>query len=576
MYRHKPATMPILAHVSHLVIGLMNHLFLGQLAHPVYGQARLILSTVSVPLKNRVEVWAEAVEKTWDVVVVGGGITGAGIARESARLGLSVLLLEQNDFAWGASSRSSKMIHGGLRYLKERHIQLTREAVREREHLLRDGRSLVEPLRFLYVVYKGDRPGAWTLEFGLTIYDLLKRSRRSYHSQDSMDVSLLAPNLNLDGLRGGFVYTDAQTDDARLVFRVLREAVHAGARMLNYAPVEEVARNNKKDVCALSVRDTADGNTAEVSARFLVNATGAWSGALRPPEEGSLRLRPLRGSHLVFPCEKLPAAQAVTFAHPEDGRPIFAYPWEGVTLVGTTDLDHGEPLDREPAITPEETEYLLSALHARFVDHSLSTRDLLGTFAGVRPVVFSGRDKPSREPRELAIHKDGNLVTVAGGKLTTFHSIARKVVHALPVEPDALSSSLDLFKETAQAGEKLATLPHLRRSRIVGRLGPDLAEFLEWVEEESLEEIPDTPYTWAELKWAFGNENVVHLDDLLLRRVRLGHLLPEGGMKLRKEIESRLTPHTDWQPERWQEEWRRYAELWRSSYSPTPETPGKH
>ena len=164
--------------------------------------------------KSRDEVWADAAAKTWDVVVIGGGITGAGIAREAARLGLSVLLLEQKDFAWGASSRSSKMIHGGLRYLKERQIQLTREAVREREHLLRDGRGLVEPLRFLYVVYKGDRPGAWTLEFGLTIYDLLKHSRRSYHSQDALDISLLAPNLNLDGLRGGFVYTDAQTDDA--------------------------------------------------------------------------------------------------------------------------------------------------------------------------------------------------------------------------------------------------------------------------------------------------------------------------------------------------------------------------
>ena len=556
----------------------MDYLFLGQLTHLTSERRRLILPKMPVPPKScRDEVWAEAAEKVWDVVVVGGGITGAGIAREAARLGLSILLLEQRDFAWGASSRSSKMIHGGLRYLKERQIQLTREAVRAREHLLRDGRGLVEPLRFLYVVYKGDRPGSWTLEFGLTVYDLLKRSKRSYHNQDAVDTSLLAPNLNLEGLRGGFVYTDAQTDDARLVFRVLREAARSGARSLNYVRVQGTAQNNRKDVCVLFVKDTEGGNTTEVNARFVVNATGAWSGELGPSGESSLRLRHLRGSHLVVPWEKLPAAQAVTFAHPEDGRPVFAYPWEGVTLVGTTDLDHGEPLCREPSITPEETRYLLDALHVRFVDHVLSTRDLLGTFAGVRPVVFGGRNEPSQEPRELAIQQDGNLLTVVGGKLTTFHPIARRVARSFSAGPEDRSASLDpLPIETARVEETLAVLPHLRRSRLAGRLGPDLAEFLEWVEEEDLEEIPGTPYTWAELKWSFENESVLHLDDLLLRRVRLGHLFPEGGIKLRGKIEARLAPRSDWQPRRWQEEWKRYAELWRSSYSPNPGTPEEH
>lgn len=530
--------------------------------------------------KSRDELWSDAAERTWDVVVVGGGITGAGVAREAARSGLSVLLLEQRDFAWGASSRSSKMIHGGLRYLKERQIQLTREAVRERENLLRDGEGLVEPLRFLYVVYKGDRPGAWTLEFGLTIYDLLKRSRRSYHGQDAADISMLAPNLNPDGIRGGFVYTDAQTDDARLTFRVLREAVHSGARTLNYATVEGISQKKRGDLCVLSARDTESRATAEISARSVVNATGAWSGGLRPSaDEGasageSLRLRPLRGSHLVLAWEKLPTTHAITFAHPEDGRPVFAYPWEGVTLVGTTDLDHGEPLHREPTITPQETEYLLDAVHARFRghnDHSLSTQDLLGTFAGVRPVVFGGKNSPSQEPRELAIHADGNLVTVAGGKLTTFHSTARNVVQTLSIEPGTPFKSLGpVPQKTAQTREALASLPHNRRGRLLGRLGPDITAFLERVNEKDLEDIPDTPYTWAELKWAFENESVVHLDDLLLRRVRLGHLLPEGGMKLREEIQSRLSPLTGWQPERWQREWDRYKELWRASYAPTP------
>lgn len=522
------------------------------------------------PRKSRDEVWSEAAGSVWDVVVVGGGITGAGIAREVARLGLSVLLLEQKDFAWGTSSRSSKMIHGGLRYLKERQIQLTREAVQGRERLLRDGRGLVDPLHFLYVVYKGDRPGAWTLDFGLTVYDLLKRSRRGRHGQDAMDISLLAPNLSLEGLSGGFVYADAQTDDARLVYRVLREAAYSGARMLNYTRVDGLIQNGRKDMQALAVSNTETGQTAEIKSRFVVEATGVWSGGLEPPGGEPLRMRPLRGSHLILPWEKLPTAQAVTFAHPEDGRPVFAYPWEGVTLAGTTDLDHDDPLYAEPVITPEETDYLLGALHARFKDSALSTRDLLGTFSGVRPVVFSGRDKPSQEPREFVIRNEGNLITVAGGKLTTFHSIARKVVQALPVEPVNPTASLDPVPVESEQAETLDALPHLRRTRLAGRLGPDLAQFLDQTPEKDLEMIPDTPYTWAELKWAFETEDVVHLDDLLLRRVRLGHLLQEGGIALREEIQRRLSPHLTWQSRRWQEEWTRYEALWRSSYSPIP------
>ncbi|CAN5795201.1 glycerol-3-phosphate dehydrogenase/oxidase [soil metagenome] len=565
----------ILTHRDELFIGRIDYLCVGKLTHTSRTIPQLILFSMAEFLDmSRHEAWAEAAEGTWDLVVVGGGITGAGIAREAARLGLSVLLLEQKDFAWGASSRSSKMIHGGLRYLKERQIQLTREAVREREHLLREGKGLVEPLNFLYVVYKGDRPGAWTLDFGLTVYDLLRSSRRTFSAHDAIDISMLAPNLKLEGLRGGFVYTDAQTDDARLVIRVLREAEHAGARTLNYATVEEIDQTSLRDQCVLAVEDSESGNRVEIKTRLAVKATGAWSGELGTPGDESLRLRPLRGSHLVFPWEKLPAAQAVTFAHPEDGRPVFAYPWEGVTIGGTTDLDHAEPLSSEPFITPEESNYLFDALRARFTGHALSTHDLLGTFAGVRPVVFGGQDKPSQEPRELIIHKDGNVVTVAGGKLTTFHSIAVQVMQAMSVEADSSSARLDpILAETEQFEEMFGGMGHLGRNRLAGRLGPDLGAFLAWLETSDLERIPDTPYTWAELKWAFENEAVMHLDDLLLRRVRLGHLLPKGGMQLREEIETRLTPHEDWSPTRWQAEWKRYEELWQSSYSREPTKP---
>lgn len=530
--------------------------------------------------RYREEVWSGLAGREWDVVVVGGGITGAGVAREAARAGLSVLLLEAGDFASGTSGKSSKMIHGGLRYLKERQIKLTREAVRERENLLRQGPGLVEPLEFLYAVYNGDRPGPWTLEFGLTVYDLLKRSRKTYHTPDALDVSLVAPNLSPEGLRGAFRYADAGTDDARLVFRMLREAARSGARVLNYARVEELLRDASGAVRAVAVRDAAgdaaggatSGATAEARAEVVVDATGAWSGELGGTTD--LVLRPLRGSHLVFPWERFPTAGAVTFAHPEDGRPVFAYPWEGVTLVGTTDLDHDGPAGREPRAAPEEVDYLLAGVRERF-DDAPQARDLLGTFAGVRPVVSGGREDPSREPRECVVRTEGNLVTVAGGKLTTFHPTAHEVLRAVTgilgvSRGKDETRSLDPVPQAvaAEANEVFSGLPHLLRRRLVGRLGPDLEGFLGWVGRKDLEPVPGTPYVWAELVWAARNEGVLHLEDLLLRRVRLGHLLPEGGAALRDEIEERLRPHAGWSPQRWWDEWERHRRLWQESCAP--------
>jgi glycerol-3-phosphate dehydrogenase len=436
----------------------------------------------------------------------------------------------------------------------------------------------VEPLRFIYLVYKGDRPGSWTLDFGLTVYDLLKRGGRNHHHLGAYDLNLLAPNLNLDGLRGAFGYSDAQTDDARLVFRVLREAELHGARTLNYTRARELIRDKSGAVRALAIEDVENGSTAEVSTRSVISAAGVWSGALAGSSEDQVHIRPLRGSHLVLPWETLPAAQSITFAHPEDSRPVFAYPWEGVTLVGTTDLDHEEPLDDEPAATPEEKDYLLEAVSGRFKDLSVSEEDLIGSFAGVRPVVFGGREDPSQEPREYTIRENKNFITVAGGKLATFQPISRRVTltlqSVLGVESsgETSSPSMDPLQPRAlqDAGEILSPLTHLRRRRITGRLGPDLPGFLEWVRAEDLEEIPDTPYTWAELKWAFEVESVIHLDDLLLRRVRLGHLLPQGGLTLKTEIQNRLQPTRDWSPERWENEWTRYRTLWETCYSPKP------
>jgi len=221
----------------------------------------------------------EQLNQAWDIVVIGGGITGAGILREATRLGLRTLLVEQRDFAWGTSSRSSKLVHGGLRYLKEGQWRLTRASVRERKRLLDEGAGLIEPLGFLIATYRGDRPGRWTYKAGLSVYDLLALQWSHQHYK-SEDFQMLAPHLAQDGLTGGYRYGDAQTDDARLVLRVLQEAVAAGGTALNYVSADDLLLSRGR-VAGVALRDMETGRTAEVQARTVINATGAWADRLR-------------------------------------------------------------------------------------------------------------------------------------------------------------------------------------------------------------------------------------------------------------------------------------------------------
>ena len=283
--------------------------------------------------------------RDWDLLVIGGGITGAGILLEAARRGLKALLVEQKDFAWGTSSRSSKLVHGGLRYLATGSLRLTRDAVREREALLRAAPGLVEPQGFAFADHGTDIKRRLGFLAMLRVYDMLA-GRREPHWERPEAFRMLAPNIGEKDLAGGIRYTDAKTDDARLVLRVLDEARAHGAVACNYVTVQSLVRDGGKVHGAMLRDERSKGETA-VRARVVVNATGAWSELLGGVAGGSTpdrapRLRPLRGSHLVLPAWRLPLAQAVSLLHPADGRPVFAFPWEGVTLVGTTDVDHAE------------------------------------------------------------------------------------------------------------------------------------------------------------------------------------------------------------------------------------------
>jgi len=507
--------------------------------------------------------------QTFDVVVVGGGITGAGVAREAAGSGLKTLLVEQKDFAWGTSSRSSKMVHGGLRYLASGRIGLTRDAVRERERMLQEAPGLVDPLPFLMPHYKGSFPGPGLLQMLLAMYDRLAgtRSHQKYTPAETLN---WAPGLDTANLRATSRFTDAVTDDARLVQRLIAEASHDGAMCLNYVAATAVDRDDNGTVCGLrlTAEENAKQSAITVNTRCVINATGAWADRLQKQSatDHPLTIRPLRGSHLVIPWHKLPVTCAVSLMHPDDRRPVFAFPWAGATVLGTTDLEHVKDLNEEPAITGGEVNYLLQIATRLFPGATIERADVLSTWAGVRPVVTDGGGKaPSRENREHAIRHDKGLISIAGGKLTTFRQMARQAL-AMALgdqHEDRLRSDEQRVFTATPKDRKPDDIPALTWHRLGGYYGPHRRSI---VTNGDATEIPDTGVLWAELEWACRHEQVQHLDDLMLRRTRLGLVLPDGAASLLPEIRNRCQSLLGWDDARWHQEQERYLATYRKAY----------
>jgi glycerol-3-phosphate dehydrogenase len=503
----------------------------------------------------------------WDMVVIGAGIIGAAVAREALRCGArSVLVLEQRDFAWGTSSRSSKMVHGGLRYIVSGDWRITRDSVRERQRLLAEVPGLVDPLWYLFPARKGVFPGRWAFTAVLGIYDLFAR-KQQHRFLSNAALAAQAPGWAPSGLRGASRYLDAVTDDARLVQRLLNEAQNSGALLMNYMRVESLLRDGAR-VGGVRVRDLLDAGTFEIEAAVVISATGAWADELRSVAGGEAVIRPLRGSHIVLPGWRLPVAQSITFPHPRDRRPVFIFPWEGRTLVGTTDLDHRQTLDEEPSISAPEMDYLLAGIADQFPSSGIGEDDIIATFAGVRPVIGTGMLNPSKERRDHSVWNDNGLVTVSGGKLTTFRPIAwdalaeaRKQLPALR-EPDPRQPIFD----PGITGGRPQHVGELRWRRLCGRYGADAARWMAAQPAATLQPVPGTSTLWVELCWA-ANEHVEHLEDLLLRRTRLGILCVQGALPLLPRIRELTARYLQWSDERWQEEQARYASLWRKCYS---------
>jgi len=513
----------------------------------------------------------EDLPEGWDLIVIGGGITGAGILLAAGRMGLRVLLLERKDFAWGTSSRSTKLIHGGFRYLREGKIGITWTSVEERERLLKEAPGLVEKLGFLLPVYQHRGLGRWTLEAGFTLYDLIAR-KQDHRFYDPRSFCMMAPHVNRDRLVGGFQFFDAQVDDARLVLRLVSEARLSGSHVqaLNYVTVSRVTRDLSKRVSGIVANDTETSAERIFRSRAVINATGAWAEALHPSPDRRCHLRPLRGSHLIFPLWVLPTRVALSLFHPVDCRPVAAIPWEGALLVGTTDVDHQEDLLSEPAITPAEVSYLMEGLHEAFPRLSISLKDCLSSFAGTRPVLAHGANDPSKESREHVVWVDDGLITITGGKLTTFRRLAMDALKAArPFLPSNINGPWKgpLFRSTAPGGAKRIGLQSPWWRRLWGRYGDAALEMVLQASPEDLEPVPGTRTLWAELPFAARDEQVRHLSDLLLRRVRIGLITPSGGTPYLDRIEDLCAPVLPWDAERWKREKTAYRKLWKSKYA---------
>ena len=386
-------------------------------------------------MPTREEMWDKIPEDV-DLIVIGGGITGAGIARDAARRGLRVALFEQNDVAYGTSSRSSKLIHGGLRYLESYEFSLVFESVSERRVVMDLAPHLVNPQAFLFPVYQGSRKSLRMIDAGMWLYDglALFRSPKRHRTLKPSEVAQEEPMLKQEGLQGAPVYYDCSTDDARLTLETVIDATQNGAVAVTWARVDALTKDEHGRVSGVVVKNARDGRLREVKAHAVINATGPWTDdvlAMSGPRTGKF-LRPTKGIHAVVEREKLPVVHAVVLFHPDDDRVLFALPWGERTYLGTTDTDY-EGLPGEEAATLEDIDYLIAASNQHFPNNPIERDDVISTWAGLRPLIAPepevGELSESQVSREhqILIGEDG-LITIAGGKLTTYRKMAKECV----------------------------------------------------------------------------------------------------------------------------------------------------
>ncbi len=522
-------------------------------------------------IQSRQQIWS-MLQQNWDLIIVGGGITGAGIFKRAVSGGIKTLLLESADFSSGTSSKSSKLVHGGFRYLRSGQYDITFESVRQRQVLLRQAKQLVTPLGFV-LPYGSQAQQKRIFRAGVIIYDLMAPKWNHRHINLNQ-LREMIPALRPADMQGAYLYQDARLDDSRMVLRLIQEAKAQGGVALNYAKVLQLLRTKQGVVCGVAVEDQtrARMGTLELQSSAVINATGPWTDGLREQLGRQGRVRPLRGSHLVFSFDDLPLPHAVTLMHPKDHRAMFAIPWEGRTIFGTTDLDHPFPLSQEPHCTSDEIAYMLDAVNAIFPDADMSEKSIISSFAGLRPIVRGDANNPSAESRAHLVLEENGLVTITGGKLTIFEMMAEDALRAaMPLIGKEMKRIKHWFDPIPQSLPD-RKLPPESFDYLAGRYGQALPDLVAMSDSEDLTPISDLNLHWAELAFNARFGMVEHLDDLLLRRTRLGMLLPEGGMDVLDRVKLLTQAELHWTEAEWQSEIARYQAIYHQAFSPNPES----
>ena len=488
----------------------------------------------------------EAHPKTWDMIVVGGGATGVGVAIDAAARGYDVLLLEQSDFGKGTSSRSTKLAHGGLRYLEQGNIGLVMEALKERGLLLQNAPHLVHDLRFVVPNYDW-----WEAPFyglGLKLYALLAGkygfgTSRILSKEETLEH---LPTLRTEGLRGGAIYYDGQFDDARLLIHMVATAFEQGATLLNYVEVTGLTKDAQGFIDGVSARDVETGNEFRAAAKVVVNATGAFSDLLRLQAEPAAKpmIVPSQGIHLVFDSSFLQGECAVMVPHTSDRRVLFAIPWHGHTLVGTTDTPIAAAT-LEPVAMEQEVDFIL-ATAGQYLTKAPAREDVLSVFAGIRPLVrATGVASTAALARDHVVHIDrSGLVTVCGGKWTTYRHMAEDCV--------------DQAATLAQLPDKPCVTHHLRihgfheaaqEFRSLAVYGSDADEIRKLIETNPGLNQPlhaALPYVKAEVIWATRHEMARTVEDMLARRTRALFLNARAALEIAPVVADLMAAELGW------------------------------
>ncbi len=483
--------------------------------------------------------------EAYDLIVVGGGITGAGIALDATARGMKVALVEMQDFAQGTSSRSTKLVHGGLRYLKQLQVGVVAETGKERAIVYENGPHVTTPEWMLLPMHKGGTFGKFSTSIGLAMYDRLAGVKKSERKKmlSKKETSAKEPLVKQDGLKGGGYYVEYRTDDARLTIEVMKKAAEQGADIMNYAKVTNFLYDNKEKVNGVAVVDRLGNETFEIKGKKVVNATGPWVDEVRSADysKNNKQLRLTKGVHVVIDQSKFPLRQAVYFDTEKDGRMIFAIPREGKAYVGTTDTFYNNDKSK-PLVNQEDRDYLVDAINYMFPTVHITDADIESTWAGVRPLIFEEGKDPSEISRKDEIWEGkSGLLTIAGGKLTGYRHMALEIVDLvekrlkqeyklkfkevdtkhIPISGGDVGGSahFEQFIEDKVAAAKAMNLDTDLARRLATKYGSNVDDLFAIAQAAQHQNTGLPLELYVELVYGVQNELVVKPTDFLVRRI---------------------------------------------------------